>query len=432
MATTDSFLRKQLETCTTGQELIDVFKLVQQSLYMQRWEKNDLISLAKNAKAQHESIWTVEVRQSFGRCLKAFDSAQNIFILRQRKDEYDTGLNAVELFIKFTLSTFDPLINKLPIRKLSIGGSHVMALAIDGTIYVKGSNDFGQLGISGIESTRIFIPLNIPQIHDIAAGFSFSMAITTDGELYGWGCSEEGRIATQAQDNVLEPIRIDCSVKFQSITAGSMHGHGISKDGILYGWGPLRCIGTTTSLHKRESNMVSLNDYTEMEWIEYASAPVIVDGLRNEKFYSVSIGNGGYHTVAVTVDGKMFAWGHNRVGQVTSVDKNDSDSSYLKVPQKVRDDIAWATAGWGHTVFTTSSGFVYGTGRNCCQQLGNPSTEPKINRGHPFYDTPQRLPFPESGELISSICTRYGTYVVVQVSGEKKMFQWGKPERYQI
>ncbi|CAN0056753.1 unnamed protein product [Phaeothamnion confervicola] len=30
----------------------------------------------------------------------------------------------------------------------------------------------------------------------------------------------------------------------------------------------------------------------------------------------ISVGPGGYHTIAVTEKGEVFTWGHNRVGQV--------------------------------------------------------------------------------------------------------------------
>jgi len=35
-----------------------------------------------------------------------------------------------------------------------------------------------------------------------------------------------------------------------------------------------------------------------------------------EPVQGVSVGPGGYHTLTVTVTGRIFSWGHNRVGQL--------------------------------------------------------------------------------------------------------------------
>ena len=76
----------------------------------------------------------------------------------------------------------------------------------------------------------------------------------------------------------------------------------------------------------------------------------------------VSVGPGGYHTVAVTTSNEIFAWGHNRVGQVgyvnsPDVPRNKDGAHYLPEPIIIRNallgespsSIAQVIAGWGHT-----------------------------------------------------------------------------------
>jgi alpha-tubulin suppressor-like RCC1 family protein len=39
-------------------------------------------------------------------------------------------------------------------------------------------------------------------------------------------------------------------------------------------------------------------------------------GGSNVTVKSISVGPGGYHTIALTNKGEVYTWGHNRVGQV--------------------------------------------------------------------------------------------------------------------
>lgn len=43
---------------------------------------------------------------------------------------------------------------------------------------------------------------------------------------------------------------------------------------------------------------------------------MLLDGFQGQPVVQVSVGPGGYHTIALCSNGSVWTWGHNRVGQV--------------------------------------------------------------------------------------------------------------------
>ena len=44
--------------------------------------------------------------------------------------------------------------------------------------------------------------------------------------------------------------------------------------------------------------------------------PRLLDAFGDKHVKQISVGPGGYHTIALTTDREVFTWGHNRVGQL--------------------------------------------------------------------------------------------------------------------
>ncbi|XWS30697.1 hypothetical protein CRYUN_Cryun23aG0009500 [Craigia yunnanensis] len=83
------------------------------------------------------------------------------------------------------------------VRLISVGAFHNLALQEDGTLWAWGNNEYGQLGIGDTQPRSQPIPvqgLSGLTLVDIAAGGWHSTALTDDGEVYGWGRGEHGRL----------------------------------------------------------------------------------------------------------------------------------------------------------------------------------------------------------------------------------------------
>lgn len=72
--------------------------------------------------------------------------------------------------------------------QIACGYNHTLYLLDDGTVFSSGNNDFEQLGHDGSHTRpEIVASLETQFITRIAAGHSFSLALSKTGSLYCWG-----------------------------------------------------------------------------------------------------------------------------------------------------------------------------------------------------------------------------------------------------
>ena len=128
---------------------------------------------------------------------------------------------------------------------------------------------------------------------------------------------------------------------------------------------------------------------------EDSNYPVLVNGITN----AVDIAAGENHSVALMADGTVYAWGSNESGQIGHQQKASSvygtnASEHYNVPVIVTDfgetkhleSIVGISAGGNHTSALTTSGVVYTWGRNVNSQLGMNDTNPADR-----YDVPREV-----------------------------------------
>ena len=68
--------------------------------------------------------------------------------------------------------------------------------------------------------------------------------------------------------------------------------------------------------------------------------PRLLDAFHGKHICQISVGPGGYHTIALAVSGAVYTWGHNRVGQLgydnaTDFDRNKEGAYFLPTPTPV-------------------------------------------------------------------------------------------------
>jgi alpha-tubulin suppressor-like RCC1 family protein len=93
-----------------------------------------------------------------------------------------------------------------PVKQISCGQSHIVALSTTGNVYTWGSGDYGQLGygVYGNCSTPRLV-LEDKGMEQVAAGRYHTLALSNMGVLYSWGCGENGQLGQNSDDNVPLP-----------------------------------------------------------------------------------------------------------------------------------------------------------------------------------------------------------------------------------
>ena len=117
---------------------------------------------------------------------------------------------------------------------LSLGTGHSGVIAQDGSLYMWGVNDFGQIG-DGTTKNRYKPTKILDHVVSVSLGDYYSGAITQDGSLYMWGRNYYGEIGDGTREDRYKPTKILDHVI--AVSLGARHSGAITQDSSLYMWG---------------------------------------------------------------------------------------------------------------------------------------------------------------------------------------------------
>jgi alpha-tubulin suppressor-like RCC1 family protein len=241
---------------------------------------------------------------------------------------------------------------------ISTKGSLSLAITTAGRLYAWGG------GPSGSQGDLSTIPKSSPVLVSgptntswsaIAAAAGFGLAISTTGQLWGWGSNINGGVGNNSGTSVSSPVLVSgpASTSWSVVACGQEHALAISTTGQLYAWG------------LNSSGQLGILSTTRK------SSPVLVSGPTGASWIAVS--GGQEHSLAITADGTLYAWGRGtfgRLGDNTTVAK----SSPILVSGPANTSWSAISAGLQHSTALTSLGQLYTWGYNAGGQLGDSST----------------------------------------------------------
>jgi len=140
------------------------------------------------------------------------------------------------------------------------------------------------------------------RIVSIACGGLHSICTSADGQLYSWGCGDDGALGRPTREDDCEPrlVQLPTGVRGRIVACGDSHSCMVDLQGYVWAWGCYKDgSGHIGSLSRHES--------TDAKWLPRRASTI------NE---IVGISSGSNHTIAVTSSGKAFAWGSNQSGQL--------------------------------------------------------------------------------------------------------------------
>ena len=193
------------------------------------------------------------------------------------------------------------------------------------------------------------------------------MAITSDGNLWGWGFNVAGQVGDGTTIDRLTPAFIMGDVMY--VSAGGNHTMAIRTDGSLWGWGGDYWVDAEGNIG--EGNLGQIGDgYT----IPRHNPVWIMDDV-------IQVSAGALHTMAIRADNSLWGWGSHNAGQIGD---NTSTGPGLNparpAPRQIMDDVIAVSAGHFHTIAMTSDRSLWAWGWNDNGQLGDGTT---ISRNSP-------------------------------------------------
>jgi alpha-tubulin suppressor-like RCC1 family protein len=256
-------------------------------------------------------------------------------------------------------------------------------------LYGWGLNKYGQIQLNSTKDKSVPVQCYSEDYdwEDIDAGGNFSAGIKKDGTLWIWGQNEIGQLGTNDTNHRSSPIQTVALASWMQISLGERHSAAIRSDGTLWTWGynlygQLGCgdiydrsspTQTTmygsawTSVACGEDHTVAIdnsnrlwawgfNSYGQLGNNSYThtSSPVQTAIGGNDWF---RIACGSRFTAAIKNDFSLWLWGRNNKGQLGSNNKFGTP-----IPQREIfhfNDWEFISCGNHHTAAIKKDGTLY-------------------------------------------------------------------------
>ncbi|KAI5066009.1 hypothetical protein GOP47_0018633 [Adiantum capillus-veneris] len=284
------------------------------------------------------------------------------------------------------------------------------ALLVDGELWTWGKGEAGRLGL-GSEHPK-YTPTSNPYLEDVqnvALGGLHSAATTKDGFLYTWGFGGFGALGHGRYKAEFLPRRLllseDEDVRVTYVAGGGSHSAAISSSGDLYTWG-------------RDEGEGRLGHGEDLVTDEGAFNVPLQAILMPEPVVSVSCG--GFFTMALAAEGKVWNWGGNANYELGRGD-NRSRCKPSIIPEIEGMHVVQIACGGYHSAILTAEGRVLTWGRGGDGQLGHGSWD----NGR----TPKVVEALAHLRVAYIACGSFSTAVITE-TGE--LYCWGKNKDHRL
>jgi alpha-tubulin suppressor-like RCC1 family protein len=258
----------------------------------------------------------------------------------------------------------------------TIFNAHSLIFKNSSTVVGMGYNGFGQLGAGAgdLTSRSAATAAVIGPMNGASAGGVHSLAFSFSNlsSVYAWGSNYHGQIGssvvttgTAAYSGAPVKVPLHSVVPgapgvVTSVSAGGFHSLA-AMDGTVFSWGG------------NGSGQLGHRVIGELQLQDSAVPTQVLDAGNALLGHVVKVAAGGYHSLALTDDGRIYAWGDNTYGQLGS---NPAIGLYSSTPTLVQKDGATFTgvveivAAGNNSYARTADGKVWAWGYNLMGQLG--------------------------------------------------------------
>ena len=266
-----------------------------------------------------------------------------------------------------------------PIQQIHLGENHTLLINSKGKVFTWGWNNNSQCcnenvpyidnmilpcfngkgnvcGYSGDMPLIYYSKGNVIKhemnfINNVSCGDECSFIVDEGGNMYGFGCNENGEICKCSECKVDKPWLIGSVLKgkVKDVKTTKQFTIVITKDGECYYW-----------LHKSNSSInVICGNLCKIEF-------------NNSKTEIAQIACGYNFAMLLTKSGIIYAMGNNK-NNILGLSYNNNNNDFIYEPQHVStitDKIIQIKCGFKHTVCISSAGKVFTWGNNTYGQLG--------------------------------------------------------------
>lgn len=252
--------------------------------------------------------------------------------------------------------------------QVEAGATHAIGLKRDGSLWAWGGNAGGQLGIGStnrISTTPVRIGTDSAWVEVRAGGF-FSMARRADGTIWTWGTNQHGQLGIGSNANSganalrRAPVMVGADTDWTGISAGGFHAMGIRSNGTIWAWGRNNFgqLGLGTGVGDGRDNFNT-------------NRPAQISSVSNW----MAIEAGTFHSFAIDAGRNLFGWGANFYGQIGNGEIGSASEPHefnKTTPVAVAAGMTWRSVDASdHSLGMTTDGKVWAWGLNNYGQVGD-------------------------------------------------------------
>ncbi|XP_044469876.1 ultraviolet-B receptor UVR8 isoform X2 [Mangifera indica] len=209
-----------------------------------------------------------------------------------------------------------PTLNGERMVMVACGWRHTISVSSSGGLYTYGWSKYGQLGHGDFKDH--LVPHKLEALGDsfisqISGGWRHTMAVTSDGKLYGWGWNKFGQVGVADNADHCSPVQVKFpdDQKVVQISCGWRHTLAVTDQQNVYSWGR----GTNGQLGNGQSCDRNI--------------PIIIEALSFD-------GSSGQHIESSNVDpssGKSWVSPSERYAVVPDDSAGRGQGSDISVPE---------------------------------------------------------------------------------------------------
>jgi len=265
----------------------------------------------------------------------------------------------------------------ITIPQIKSGEDFTIALKANGELEAWGKNTYGQLGIGN--TNNYDEPQKLDELDEtiveIAVGNNHVLALTEEGNIYGWGLNNYGQVGNGTTANQVSQATVinifgNELSKIIRVEAHGDNSFAINEDGDVWAWGKDFGNKATKLTDLKNVIDVSTSYFIKADGTAYRMSDLskltIVGTVR-------AMDEGIDHAVFLTTEGKAYAIGSNDYGQLGNGSTDVATTSVVAIRKdenNLLENITAIEAGDRYTLIQTSDGSVYTTGLNENGRLG--------------------------------------------------------------
>jgi len=262
---------------------------------------------------------------------------------------------------------------------LAAGGQgnfvHSLALRVDGTVWAWGGNQYGVLGDGTTTDHQTPVQVvGLDGITHVATGATHSVALRSDGSVWTWGDDYCGELGRQGDGRV--PGQVPGLIGMRAVAAGGGgrfsggHSLAVGADGKVYAWGA----NGSGQLGSGIVDAANAKDEFGLGCTRNQTPAAVLLPPGAAKAVAVAAGTAGIQTdtgfsLALLDDHSVYSWGENVYGELGRPNSAVSPLP-LPVPGLLGKTVTALAAGNVHSLALTGDGTVYAWGSNTSGQMG--------------------------------------------------------------